>query len=360
LNFYLPSDEDDLNKPLPSIPTTNASGSSSSSSSDSFYSEPLYGITNQITNRTSNLKNPGPPVPDTLRRPSLSPNPHANISCNNVRTQPVNHAPIYQVSKKHKSQKTGSSIYGSSLYGYSGSASNNGIPDYADSTSLNPNASCRIPLGGGVDSSSNFPNDKLPPIPPSKFSSIAKTAGKKLAKKFLGIRKTSKSSLENYDVPSSSASSTNGSLSGCPNASSRLSNNPSLKNGGGGSRTSTPVGGSSKGVAPQAPSQNQIKKSISRPSIPPPEPPKSLYGGSSNGSAKNCNVSDKSSPVQQDRDDPRDEDDDFDDSDFYDSDSELIRNFVSQVQPIYSMEEEPLYQYYAYGISSKVNAAPEL
>jgi len=348
------SDDDDLNKPLPEIPTTTSSGSSSSSSSDSFYSEPLYGITNQITKRQSSLKNPGPPVPDTLRRPSLSPNPLSSvISCNNV----IRNEPIYQKSKKHaQSTKSGcSSAYGSTMYGYNGA----GGADYADSItnahSLNPNAnkSCG-------ESSGNFPNDKLPPLPPSKFTSIAKSAGKKLAKKFLGIRKTSKSSLENYDAPSSSASSTNGSLSGCPTtSSSRLSNPSCMTNGNG---VATPVGNNNKGMAPPIP-QSQPKKLLSRPSIPPPEPPKSLYGGSSNGSAKSFSINQElpsmPPPQQQERHDHHnqdDDDDDFDDSDFYDSDSELIRNFVSQVQPIYSMEEEPLYQYYAYGISSKVKS----
>jgi hypothetical protein len=83
-----------------------------------------------------------------------------------------------------------------------------------------------------------------------------------------------------------------------------------------------------------------MRRSVSRPNIPPPEPPKP-----------------SPEPLYNDNGGPDstfDDDDDFDDSDFYDSDSELIKNFVAAVQPIYSMEEEPLYQYYTYGISLQV------
>jgi len=110
-----------------------------------------------------------------------------------------------------------------------------------------------------------------------------------------------------------------------------------------------------------------LKRSISRPNIPPPLPPPlplpnppAMQPSTTNGlstSVQNQNqvshlTSMNNGIAAQDE---QDDDDDFDDSDFYDSDSELIRNFVAAVQPIYAMEEEPLYQYYTYGISLQVS-----
>ncbi|XP_021949454.1 rho guanine nucleotide exchange factor 26 isoform X2 [Folsomia candida] len=324
--------EDDLDKPLPHPPSSTYA---SPNSSDSFYSEPIYGITNQITHFTSGTKNPGPPVPDTLRRPSLVPNPsHQNvISCNNVIRNEPSITPQPAFHNKLPSVGENSLIY-------------------ADSS---PTAT-QILLR--ADKEDVFqPNDKLPPIPPSKLSTMAKSAGKKLAKKFMGIRKTSKCSMEHFEQSSSSCSSNAGSALGgqlTPTygpINSEVTAKPVQVYGSSAPRmVQTP---SSNDKSPSGGGQpNPLRRPISRPSIPPPEPPKSIYGGSSNGSSngtQNYSIYDKSDGVNRRTED----DDDFDDSDFYDSDSELIRNFVSQVQPIYSMEEEPLYQYYAYGISIK-------
>jgi len=99
------------------------------------------------------------------------------------------------------------------------------------------------------------------------------------------------------------------------------------------------------GPLPRIPQNGRSNKGapIVRPKVPPPAPP--VVATKEEEEIKNGEGDEKL---------PQEEEDEFDDSDFCDSDSELIRNFVSQVQPIYSMEEEPLYQYYSYGISLKV------
>lgn len=207
-------------------------------------------------------------------------------------------------------------------------------------------------------------NEKLPPTPPSKFSSIAKTAGRKIAKKFLGIRKTSKCGLDEplsvfHQLTNPGDSSDSGT---CQSPSTELSSNGStpqpvssiyspsnagkLTNSYSNSQSANHYGGSTGSGM----SGNQIRRPISRPSIPPPEPPKNDSG---NMTIPPPVLPDKVNNYSIYADNHKN-DDDYDDSDFYDSDSELIRNFVSQVQPIYSMEEEPLYQYYTYGISLKV------
>ena len=209
-----------------------------------------------------------------------------------------------------------------------------------NNTNLGPRPRCRsVDLQGSASSNYGL-RPELPPLPtnpnnsnPNKFSSIAKSAGKKLAKKLQYIRRFSKTSLDNFEVLSSSFGTNSGS-------------SVSL-----GNRSTTPGPGnynaSQLSVAASDRREPVMKRSISRPSIPPPEPPKvnnsqptippiSIYNGAES------NFDD-------------DDDDDFDDSDFYDSDSELIRNFVAAVQPIYSMDEEPLYQYYTYGISLQVS-----
>jgi len=211
-------------------------------------------------------------------------------------------------------------------------------------------------------SSSNYGlRPELPPLPsnPSKFSSIAKSAGKRIAKKFQYIRRAS---LDHIEVLSSSLASHRGS-------STSLSQS---------SRSGTPV--SRTGFAPLSlPSEPvTVARPIARPTIPPPAPPpqvtstRSPVPPSSQPSLPPVPPRSQPSlpPVPPVPSNPNsiykpeestsrfdvndDDDDDFDDSDFYDSDSELIRNFVAAVQPIYSMEEEPLYQYYTYGISLQV------
>jgi neuronal guanine nucleotide exchange factor len=313
--------EDDLNKPLPKLP--GSSTYASSNSSDSFYSEPIYGITNHITNTASNRRTSPkpPPVPDSSRRPSLpSCMSQSVISCNNViRTEPA--VPLPPFNKQHSTPCLGPTSDNSLIY--------------ADTTK-------------NLDSSFKA-NDKLPPVPPSKLSIMAKTAGRKIAKKFIGIRKLSRGSLD-CGEPLSLPNLSNANASGSSPVYGTSSSSSSSLNG---SRGSVAVNKTHvKPVPAPVQPQSGLRRPISRPSIPPPEPPKNSdgRGGNSEGSNNsNYDIYNKSNSSRG----HENEDEDFDDSDFYDSDSELIRNFVSQVQPIYSMEEEPLYQYYAYGISIK-------
>lgn len=161
----------------------------------------------------------------------------------------------------------------------------------------------------------------LPPLPspnptPSKFSSIAKSAGRKLVKKLEIIRRLSRTtsfeaiSTEPLSLPSTSTPSQNNSLYNLSQSSSATNLRP--------------------------------RRVIPRPRIPPPAPPTTIKAP-------------PPPPIPTPMKVATNEEEDFEDSDFCDSDSELIRNFVSAVQPVYSMEEEPLYQYYTYGISLQVN-----
>ncbi|CAG7824120.1 unnamed protein product [Allacma fusca] len=164
----------------------------------------------------------------------------------------------------------------------------------------------------------NYVNKFLPPIPdqarrPSKeisgrISTIARSAGRKLTKKMLSIRRLSRTSRDSVNstpttVDSSGSVTPSGIYSGGSGNDSTYSDTYSFRN------THLP------------PSPSSYSS------------PNTIPNGSSNLM--------------------KPEYDEFEDSDFYDSDHELIRNFVSAVQPIYSMEEEPLYQFYTYGISSK-------
>ena len=198
---------------------------------------------------------------------------------------------------------------------------------------------------------------------------MAKTAGRKIAKKLLSMRRPSQSS---FDMDSSSirnkyqgqqvAPMQRRASSPCPSvASSAVLSSSRVSESG--STT-----GSRSAVLPRR-SLPTGRTTISRPPVPPPAPPTNLppaspppvpptiFVNNINGLERLNSLKDgeskygQTNPLQQRI---SSDFDDYEDSDFYDSDSELIRNFVSAVQPIYSMEEEPLYQYYTYGISLKV------
>lgn len=361
-------DNEIFNKPLP-LPPSNASACG-----ETLYEEPIYGITNQLTatyseNGKSVIASNSGGSPGK-RRSSAPAAPPAFLSNKLVPGWSKPGGSTYS----HSPSVSSGSTYGYSSgsvneYGESSSASKYGPSSYqtVTSSSLAGTASCSpagTTVSAGLDGMAIYEmNDKLPPTPPNKFSSIAKTAGKRIAKKFLGIRKNSKGVLEealsSFNSPNAAAAD-----SSPQNISSQLSVNAqtskkshsSVTNYADYSKATTASDGKDQtshygggGSLGSGGSGVPIRRPISRPSIPPPEPPK--HEGDS-GSANAAMLPDKANySVYSDK----KNDDDYDDSDFYDSDSELIRNFVSQVQPIYSMEEEPLYQYYTYGISLKVN-----
>lgn len=353
-------DNEIFNKPLP-LPPTNASAN------ESLYEEPIYGITNQLTatysdnGKTANNTGAGPGKRRSSA-PAAPPPFLPNKLVNGV-----------LISKPGSTYSHSPSVSSGSTYGYSSGS----INEYGESSSASKYgpSSCQTVTSSGSTSTgattssgiaTNGPtpdgmsiygiNDKLPPTPPSKFSSIAKTAGRKIAKKFLGIRKNSKGVLEEplalFNSPHNVGDSSDSGTSHSPTvyAQGLKGPNPSVTNYDSTNQNSGKVNGGSQTnhYGGSVCSGTQIRRPISRPSIPPPEPPKYECSTGSGVPA----VPDKDSNYNIY--DSKRNDDDYDDSDFYDSDSELIRNFVSQVQPIYSMEEEPLYQYYTYGISLKV------
>ncbi|ODN05946.1 Rho guanine nucleotide exchange factor 26 [Orchesella cincta] len=312
------NDNEIFNKPLP-LPPSNAS------TYESVYEEPIYGITNKLTATYSDNGRSGGASPGK-RRSSAPAAPFLPLKLNSSKPGST---------YSHSPSVSSGSTYGYSSgsineYGESGSPSKYGPSSCQTVVSSSSTTGAASPAADGM--SIYGISDKLPPTPPSKFSSIAKTAGRKIAKKFLGMRKTSKSSLD--DPQPSSFDSSNVSNSPLHLSQLQESKETSVTN-----SNNEKIGGNCSGT--------QIRRPISRPSIPPPEPPKNEYGSppTSIGTTNNYSIYDKNERGSNE--------DDFDDSDFYDSDSELIRNFVSQVQPIYSMEEEPLYQYYTYGISLK-------
>lgn len=323
---------------------------SNASTYESLYEEPIYGITNQLTATYSDGGKSGGGGSPGKRRSSAPSTPFtaSKTTTNNAKSG----GSLYS----HSPSVSSGSTYGYSSgsineYGDSGSASKYG-PSSCQTVVSSSSTGASASTSSAVDGMSIYGiNDKLPPTPPSKFSSIAKTAGRKIARKFLGIRKTSKCGLD--EGPPPFGTSVMDSLDALANNHDDVSQNEYQ----GSRRASNPAVTNHNGKHAHANSANtnngsvggaQIRKPISRPNIPPPEPPKNEGGNmgpalSENNVSSNYNIYDKKN------------EDDYDDSDFYDSDSELIRNFVSQVQPIYSMEEEPLYQYYTYGISLKVN-----